>query len=172
MNQRKEQIIVTSFAIATGLTIVQLILFFVYFQKDTQKSINKQLKKAGKFISTSLTNVADISDEEVFIFKKNLEPLRESHLKINADTNWAAIIKSTMLIFTLIIVSSFAWFIYRPTAIKKTIGSIIFGIVTGAVAQYLFIVNFVTKYKTKSEESIYVYILNSLQETLTSFCPN
>ena len=171
MNQRKEQIIVTSLAIATGLTIVQLTLFFAHFQRDTQKSIDKQLQKAGIFISKSLTNVVDISDEEVYIFKKNLEPLRETHLKTNADTNWAAIVKSAMLIFTLIIVSSFAWFIYRPIAIRKTIATILFGIVVGSLAQFLFIVNSVTKYKTKSEESIYVYILNSLQETLTSFCP-
>jgi heme/copper-type cytochrome/quinol oxidase subunit 4 len=168
---RKKDIIFTNFAIATGITFIELLVFFLYFRKLTQNVIDKQLDGVSKLLGDAIINTNVVSVEDVYIYEQSLKPVMVQHLNQIESTNRSNAIKSIVLVLALIVTTLFIYLVIQPTNIPKAYISILFGIALGSIAQYMFIITFVLTYNTKSEASLFAYALKGLENILTSICP-
>ena len=167
LNSRKRDIVFTSLATATGITIIEICVFLLYFKNSNQKSINGLLGDSSKFIAKALFESGKITAEDVYAYERTLKPLMQSHLEANREANFSLYIRSFMVVLVLFILSCFSFFVVRPRNWSKSAKNILFGIGLGAVTQYIFVITFVLRYKTKTRSSIYSYILAGLDENLT-----
>lgn len=161
----KKTLFFTSLAVATGITMLELFIFFNYFAKITQDSLSESMKLLADNTYEYINNNFDYKKGEVEIYKLKLyiDDLHKISNKKDKINNNQLIVKSFVLILLLVIGVILSYVILdRKDNVSKEYFGIFLGVVIGSVTQFLFVKHFVFNYQAKSQESLLNYILDKL----------
>lgn len=164
----KRTLFFTSLSVATGITILELIIFFKHFSKLTQKNLDHNMKilanNTYKYIDTNFDHSKVKYD--IYKLKVYIDDIHKISKQNNITKNNELVLKSIMLIFLLITSILLSYVTLENKDINKEYFGIFLGIITGALTQYFFVYNFVFKYHTASQESLLNYVLDRVSNII------
>lgn len=155
----------TSLAVATGVTILEIFIFFNHFTKTTQESIDLNMKLLADNTYDFIKQHFDYKKATVEIYKLKMyiDDVHKISNKRDSINNKQLVIKSFVLILLLLIsvILSYVLIDNRVNVTREYFG-IFLGIITGSITQFMFVKYFVFQYQTKSQESLLTYTLNKI----------
>lgn len=162
-------LIFTSLAVATGITILEIFIFFNHFAKMTQINLNNTMDILADNTYEFINKNYDYkkAKSEIYKLKIYIDDVHKISNERDKKNNYQLVIKSIVLILLLglTVILSYVTLEYKDTIKKEYIG-IILGIITGSITQFMFVKYFVYQYQSSSENSLLNYILNKLSDII------
>tara|TARA_Y100000996_G_scaffold295857_1_gene234183 strand:- start:421 stop:930 length:510 start_codon:yes stop_codon:yes gene_type:complete len=159
----------TSLAVATGITILEIFIFFNHFAKITQINLNNTMELLADNTYAFIKKNYDYkkAKSEIYKLKLYIDDVHKISDKRDKKNNYQLVIKSIVLILLLgiSVILSYVTLDNKYNIKKEYIG-IILGIITGSITQFMFVKYFVFQYQSSSENSLLNYILNKLSDII------
>lgn len=160
-----------SLTVATGITIIELLMFFFYFTWDTQRNLMISTDKLAKDTFDVIKNNFDIdndkSKETILKLKLHFDDIHAESKEADDRANRTLYVKGVVLSLLLIlsVVLSYTMLDNRSNIRNDAFG-IVIGIVSGALTQFLFVKTFVYNYQKKN---LLKYVLSKIDD-ITKIC--
>lgn len=165
----RKTLLFTSLAVATGISILEIFLFFNYFAKKTQKDLDNKMSSLADDTYTFIKSNYDykIAENEIIKLKHYIDDVHKVSNKADIENNNQLVVKSIILILLLGISVILAYVtLEEKDNMKSEYIGIILGIVTGTLTQFLFVTFFIFQYQSSTENSLLNYILNKLSDII------
>ena len=167
----KRTLFFTSLTVATGITIIELLMFFFYFTWDTQRNLTINADRLAQNTYDVINKHFDFRSEEskqvITRLKLYLDDVHTDSAENDRRANRTLYIKAIVLTVLLVIAVLLSYAtLQNKSSIRGEVFGIVVGVVAGAVTQFLFIKTFVYNYKTKSEALLLKYVLERIDDII------
>lgn len=164
----KTTIFFSSLAVAAGITLVELLMFFAYYRHQNQFFITETMKTAAKKTSDMIKNEANtmaLPIEQIYAYSKYMSKIGQAEKEEVLSNHNTIFVKTIMGIFVLSLALLATYMIVprNVNVFELTVG-IVIGIISGSMLQYLFVTNIIPMYKGASTESLLYYTYNKIRE--------
>lgn len=164
----KTTIFFSSLAVAAGITLVELVMFFAYYRHQNQSFIESTMKTAAKQTSEVIkteANTMSLPIEQIYAYSKYMSKIGKAEKEEVTSNHTTVFVKTFMGIFvlTLALLATYLIVPKNVNTFELTLG-IIMGIISGSMLQYFFITNIIPMYKGSSSESLLYYTYNKIRE--------